>query len=295
MRKTTRPASSHRKSASGGADPRRFVLQRSWRLAPMPDARSLHLGLGSYGPGDYVIRPAPVITAEADACAMAELATTEGFTATTLLGAAANRDAVRRALRDATTLTAGSALLITMAGHGAQLPDVSPDPARPRPASARNLWVGDEDDGWDEAWCLYDGFMLDDELAGLLLDLAAGVRVLIVSDTCHSGTMLPTARRGAAATPIRASVLHLAACRDDGYAFNGDGHGLLTEAILRVWRGGFTGSHVGLRDAVAALTDPLQQPVLTRAGRLDVAFLAERPFTRPRRRLAARARTASTA
>lgn len=248
---------------------------------------SFHLGLGSYGRGDYVVQPPPVRTAEADARALAALAEAEGFTATALLGPAASRDAIHRAFDEAATLGAGGALVITMSGHGVQIPDTAPRTDRPRPPSAANRVVGDEPDGLDEAWCLYDGFLVDDELGDLLLGLAAGVRVLIVSDTCHSGTMLPepASDRG---RRIRASVLHLAACTDAGCAFNGDHHGVFTGALLALWQDGFAGSHLALRDALAPRTHPLQRPVLTRTGAHDIAFLAERPFTRPRRRLPAR-------
>ena len=248
----------------------------------MSAAISLHVGLDSYGAGDYVIRPTPVRSAEADARALAALAGAEGFTPTVLTGPRATRAEVLRALREAIALRAGSQLVISVSGHGVQIPDTPPDPTRPRPASARNRQVGDEPDGFDEAWCLYDGFLIDDELAEVLAGFAAGVRIFVVSDTCHSGTMLP---RASMAPPIAASVLHLAACEDDGCAFDRGDHGVFTSALLEVWSAGFAGSHPALRDAVRARTVPLQRPVLTACGPLDVEFLAARPFTPPRPRL----------
>ena len=249
----------------------------------MSAAISLHVGLDSYGAGDYVIRPTPVRSAEADARALAALAGAEGFTPTVLTGPRATRAEVLRALREAIALRAGSQLVISVSGHGVQIPDTPPDPTRPRPASARNRQVGDEPDGFDEAWCLYDGFLIDDELAEVLAGFAAGVRIFVVSDTCHSGTMLP--RAPAAPPPIAASVLHLAACDDTGCAFDRGDHGVFTGALLDVWAAGFAGSHPALRDAVRARTVPLQRPVLTACGKIDVEFLAARPFTPPRARL----------
>lgn len=245
----------------------------------MSAAISLHVGIDRYGAGDYVIRPRDVRSAEADARALATLLDAEGFTATSLIGAAATRAAVLGALADATALRAGSLLVVTVSGHGVQIPDVPPAPARPRPASARNRIVGDEPDGADEAWCLYDGFLVDDELTEVLAGFAAGVRVFVVSDTCHSGTMLP---RGRVAPRIAASILHLAACTDGGCAFDRGDHGVFTRALLDVWAAGFAGSHLALRAAIDARTAPLQRPQLTACGRRDLAFLAARPFTPPR-------------
>jgi hypothetical protein len=48
---------------------------------------------------------------------------------------------------------------------------------------------GDEADKQDETWCLYDGQLIDDELYFELSRFAAGVRILVLSDSCHSGTV----------------------------------------------------------------------------------------------------------
>ena len=85
----------------------------------------------------------------------------------------------------AATLTAGDIYLITYAGHGGQVPDLDDD----EPS------VDDEEpDGLDETWCLYDGQMIDDELSVLWGDFAHGVRILVVSDSCHSGTVIKAPR-----------------------------------------------------------------------------------------------------
>jgi hypothetical protein len=87
---------------------------------------------------------------------------------------------VTRAIRDAAaTLAAGDIFLASYAGHGGQVPDVN----------------GDDPDSTDETWCLYDGMLVDDELHALWKEFAAGVRVLVFSDSCHSGTVTRAARR----------------------------------------------------------------------------------------------------
>jgi metacaspase-1 len=63
--------------------------------------------------------------------------------------------------------------MLSYSGHGGQIPD-------------RN---SDEDDAQDETWRLYDGELVDDEIYSLLSKFERGVRVLVFSDNCHSGTV----------------------------------------------------------------------------------------------------------
>jgi len=49
---------------------------------------------------------------------------------------------------------------------------------------------GEESDKLDETWCLYDGQLIDDELYLELGKFATGVRILVLSDSCHSGTVV---------------------------------------------------------------------------------------------------------
>lgn len=46
-----------------------------------------------------------------------------------------------------------------------------------------------EIDGQDETWCLYDAQLIDNEIYRLLGLFKIGVRVLVFSDSCHSGTV----------------------------------------------------------------------------------------------------------
>jgi hypothetical protein len=55
---------------------------------------------------------------------------------------------------------------------------------------------GDEIDGLDEALCPYDlqtggGALIDDEINTLFSARKAGVRLVLISDSCHSGTVTP--------------------------------------------------------------------------------------------------------
>jgi len=75
----------------------------------------------------------------------------------------------------------GDTVVITYSGHGTWLPDTS----------------GDEADGRDEALCPHDiaegNALVDDELATLFGARAAGVRIVLISDSCHSGSVIRSA------------------------------------------------------------------------------------------------------
>ncbi|MGC8780206.1 MAG: caspase family protein [Anaerolineae bacterium] len=70
----------------------------------------------------------------------------------------------------------GDVLVFTNSSHGTYVLDVH----------------GDEPDHYDEALVPYDfrqNLILDDELRELFADLPAGVRLTVISDSCHSGSV----------------------------------------------------------------------------------------------------------
>jgi hypothetical protein len=139
-----------------------------------PRALSLHIGLNGVSAAAYAGWDGPLAACEFDANDMAALARSQGMTPTVLLTKKATRAAVLAALRRAAkALKAGDLCLVSYSGHGGQVPDTN----------------GDEADQKDETWCLYDGQLIDDELYLELSGFAAGVRVLVLSDSCHSGTV----------------------------------------------------------------------------------------------------------
>ncbi|MCY7316278.1 MAG: caspase family protein [Rubrivivax sp.] len=137
-------------------------------------ALSLHLGLNGVDPAAYAGWDGPLAACEFDARDMAALAQGRGIKPTLLLTRKATRSALLAGLRKAAkALQAGDLFFLSYSGHGGQVPD-------------RNK---DEPDHKDETWCLYDGQLIDDELYLELSRFASGVRVLVLSDSCHSGSV----------------------------------------------------------------------------------------------------------
>ncbi|MEY2875191.1 MAG: hypothetical protein RLZZ373_2562 [Pseudomonadota bacterium] len=139
-----------------------------------PLAQSLHIGLNAVSPAHYGGWSGDLAACEADADDMRAIATSKGIKPTALMTKQATRAAVLAALRKAAkTLGRGDFFLLTYSGHGGQVADVT----------------GEEIDRKDETWCLWDGQLIDDELYMELSRFVAGVRVLVLSDSCHSGTV----------------------------------------------------------------------------------------------------------
>ncbi len=137
-------------------------------------ALSVHIGLNAVGADSYGGWTGPLAACEFDANDMAAIAKAKGMRPTVLLTKKATRARALAALRAAAkALRAGDLLFLTYSGHGGQVPDVN----------------GDEVDKRDETWCLYDGQLIDDELYFEFCRFAAGVRILVLSDSCHSGTV----------------------------------------------------------------------------------------------------------
>jgi len=143
-------------------------------VKPTPVAQSLHIGLNAVSPAYYGGWSGELAACEADASDMQAIAKTKGMKPTVLLTAQATRAAVLAAMRTAAkALKSGDLFFLTYSGHGGQVADVT----------------GEEPDRKDETWCLFDGQLIDDELYLELSRFAAGVRILVLSDSCHSGSV----------------------------------------------------------------------------------------------------------
>ena len=139
-----------------------------------PKGLSLHIGLNAVSPAAYGGWSGDLAACEFDAKDMAAIAASRGMKSTVLLPKKGTRATTLAAMRKAAkALRKGDFFFLTYSGHGGQVPDVT----------------GEEADKQDETWCLYDGQLIDDELYFELSRFAAGVRILVFSDSCHSGTV----------------------------------------------------------------------------------------------------------
>jgi hypothetical protein len=153
----------------------------------MAKGYSLHLGLNYVDPAHYGGWDGELSACEFDANDMAVIAKALGYADTTVLltKEATSGRLIREMLRLGRTLEPGDLLFVSYSGHGGQIPDEA----------------GEEDDRMDETWCLYDRQVIDDEIYRLLGQFKAGVRILTLSDSCHSGSVLRRRQDAGGPTP----------------------------------------------------------------------------------------------
>lgn len=109
--------------------------------------------------------------------------------------------------------------------------------------SSHGSWIpdtnGDEPDGRDEVLCPYDyqNPIIDDEIHTLISQRAPGSRVLLLTDTCHSGTVYRMAlgELFAGLAPVERKIRFMEPARFLGPAY--EEYGLLAAKRVRIPRG----------------------------------------------------------
>jgi len=215
-----------------------------------------------------------------------------GFAVTSMLDGDATRQNMVEAIGNVVgSADQGDSVVITYSGHGTWLPDQD----------------ADETDMRDEALCPHDlataGPITDDELFELFSRRQRDVRVVLISDSCHSGTVarfapgiddaqpkvkflppeiflpqdrMPIARRASAAPPAgrsRTSALVFAGCRDVEYSydatFGGRPNGAFTHAALESLQQ--LGTDASYRDWLTKVREHLPSANFPQTPRLDGA------------------------
>ena len=100
-----------------------------------------------------------------------------GFEVSTLIDRKATGTEIRKSIESLVKgARSGDTLVVQFSGHGSFVPDED----------------GDEPDGTDECICPSDtgrGYITDDELFDLFSARKRGVHIVMISDSCHSGTI----------------------------------------------------------------------------------------------------------
>jgi hypothetical protein len=97
-----------------------------------------------------------------------------GFETSLMLDSQATRQNIRTALNNlVSSASEGDVIVLTYSGHGTQVFEMS----------------GDEGDSYDEAIYVYDGTILDDELRVLIDRLDPRATLIVISDSCFSGSV----------------------------------------------------------------------------------------------------------
>jgi hypothetical protein len=207
--------------------------------------------------------------------------TSEGYQNRVLKTAEATRDRILSGLyRAADNTIEGDIFVFYYSGHGGQQPDIS----------------GDEIDGKDETLVAYDREVIDDKIHYALGRFKSGVRLVMISDSCNSGTnyrgrmtvpvdekavFRPFARSGSEreGNNINAQLIHLGGCRD-GFSSMGYQHGgAFTMALCEAWQNGsFGGDFKNLHSRICEVIKSSQKPQYNEYGAVSDAFRTQKAF-----------------
>lgn len=137
--------------------------------------RRLHLSIGI---NDYPDTGSDLRGCVNDALGWDALLKREGYQGSMLLNAQATKPAILAGLKALVAQARfADRIVVTYSGHGSWIPDKD----------------GDEPDRRDEVLVCHDfrsgGLLTDDEMHDVFAQRSFGVRVLVISDSCHSGTL----------------------------------------------------------------------------------------------------------
>lgn len=240
----------------------------------MATGYSLHIGLNAVNASSYDGWSGTLRACENDARDMASIAASLGYQSTTLLTKAATaRKVIAAITKAAGAMQAGDIFWLTYSGHGGQVPDRNGDEA-----TADSGEIGETADRYDETWVLYDRMLVDDELWALWSLFPSKSRIVMLSDSCHSGTVArapigpgSAARRKPSvasrrmpmdveertyaahrrtydriqrsvaprtSADVKATIELVSGCQDNQESLDGRVNGLFTEELLKAWGDG---------------------------------------------------------
>lgn len=206
---------------------------------------------------------------ELDVDNVAQILEPLGYEIQTLKTAEATKASILNALNAASReLEGGDTLVFYYAGHGGQQPD-------------RN---GDESDGHDETLIVYDGEIIDDQLNEIWCKFQPDVHIVMLSDSCNSGTnyramadvrtptpIVPLDKRASKA--MMAQMFHMGGCRDGFTSAGYQSGGEFTIGLVNVWSSGqFQGTYEDLYNTIVQGITSGQRPQFNWYGNVSEEF-----------------------
>jgi hypothetical protein len=206
-----------------------------------------------------------------------------GYRSKILKTAEATRDRILSSLyRAADLMSPNDIFVFYYSGHGGQQPDIN----------------NDELDGKDETLVAYDREVIDDKIHQALTRFRPGVRVVMISDSCNSGSnyrgvmkinvnedsiFRPVAKKlSRDEIQIEAQLIHLGGCRDGFTSAGYQGGGAFTMALCEAWRNGaFNGTFKDLHQKICELIRSSQKPQYSEYGPVSDDFRSQTAFAVP--------------
>jgi len=218
---------------------------------------------------------------EKDAQAMQGILRPMGYEIKILLTREATAKRILDGLRESVaSLEEGDIFVFYFSGHGGQSLELKDEP-------------GDEKDGLDETLVVYDRRIIDDELNEIWMQAREGARLVMISDSCNSGTSY-MARIGmnfaASGSPeilidkkdraeMKAQLIHFGGCLDGATAAGFTSGGEFTASLCAAWdEGNFEGNYEDLFYWTKDCIESEQKPQYREYGPVTEEFRNSRPF-----------------
>ena len=159
-------------------------------------------------------------------------------------------------------------------GHGGQQPDHNYDEA----------------DGRDETIVAFDREINDDELDNIWMKMRQEVRIVMISDSCNSGTNYRNIRTIENSTPMKplsnrresdfkAQMIHIGGCQDGSSSIGYQEGGAFTKTLCNAWENGnFNGSYSTFYEKICSLITSGQEPQYNEYGQVSNEFKNQKPF-----------------
>ncbi len=250
----------------------------------MPKAHALLVGLKSVDPNAYGgwDGTGGCWGCELDVDNIERILLPLGYQVKTLKTKQATRSGILSALdRAADLMTANDIFVFYYSGHGGQQPDYN----------------NDEADGKDETLVAYDREVIDDKIHEALQRFRKDVRIVMISDSCNSGSnyrgirtmpvkensiFRPVANTSRDQFEINAQLIHFGGCRDGFTSAGYQGGGAFTIALCEAWNnGGFNGNYKALHTKICQVITTSQKPQYSEYGPVSDEFKNSRAFSLP--------------
>jgi len=202
-----------------------------------------------------------------------------GYEIQTLLTREATAQKILGGIRESiASLEEGDIFVFYFSGHGGQTLEIKDGSE-------------DERDGLDETLIAYDRRIIDDELNNLWTQAREGVRLVMVSDSCNSGTNYMTGIgldfSGPEITSIerreparmKAQLIHLGGCQDGSMAAGHMSGGEFTASLRAAWdEGRFKGNYNDFYYEIKSCVETKQKPQYKEYGPVTDEFRNSQPF-----------------
>lgn len=218
---------------------------------------------------------------ELDVDNMGRILGSHGYHLHTLKTESATRDNILNTMSDISQKVVEDDIFVFYySGHGGQQLDTD----------------GDEEDGYDETLIVYDQIIIDDELFEQFKMFPDGVRIVMISDSCNSGTNYKNRRDipFEKATPLNLfrsfgtrsrneamfQLIHMGGCRDGDASYGYHGGGEFTIALCQALSDKtFSGSYYELYEKTRSMIRTSQKVQYNEFGNITNNFRSEKPFT----------------